>query len=187
MKNQFKISQVERRTPKTIRPRRKVELKSSIKAVILWCPYHTRFLSLKSITVKPSIVKQKDESAYCVLTHRGRCPRCTCQWCWNSQKRFREHRNWWIQVWVSLQHLSCSHVQLDYNLEFLSSSSHSYEQSDGQKRDEEAVVNNLGSDKESIAIRGSFSFLGDDGQTYTVTYVADENGFQPSAAHIPSA
>lgn len=86
---------------------------------------------------------------------------------------------------------------------------YSYEQSDGQKREESAVVNNFGSENESIAIRGSFSFVGDDGQTYTVTYIADENGmifaqfsenkfksnnfsslnlgFQPSAAHIPTA
>jgi hypothetical protein len=48
-------------------------------------------------------------------------------------------------------------------------------------------VNNLGSENESISVRGSFSFVGDDGQTYTVTYIADENGFQPSAPHIPSA
>jgi len=62
-----------------------------------------------------------------------------------------------------------------------------FEQSDGQKRDESAVVNNLGSENESISVRGSFSFVGDDGQTYTVTYVADENGFQPSAPHLPVA
>ncbi|KAL7049061.1 hypothetical protein ACKWTF_003577 [Chironomus riparius] len=69
----------------------------------------------------------------------------------------------------------------------LDSYNFAYEQSDGQKREESAVVNNFGSENESIAIRGSFSFVGDDGQTYTVTYIADENGFQPSAAHIPTA
>ncbi|KAL7049060.1 hypothetical protein ACKWTF_003577 [Chironomus riparius] len=60
----------------------------------------------------------------------------------------------------------------------LDSYNFAYEQSDGQKREESAVVNNFGSENESIAIRGSFSFVGDDGQTYTVTYIADENGFQ---------
>lgn len=68
---------------------------------------------------------------------------------------------------------------LPYNFEF--------EQSDGQKREESAVITNAGAENEAIAVRGSFSFIGDDGQTYTVTYVADENGFQPSAPHLPVA
>lgn len=49
-----------------------------------------------------------------------------------------------------------------------------FEQSDGQKRDEAGEVKLIG--KESgIVMRGSYSFVGDDGQTYTVTYIADEN------------
>lgn len=60
-----------------------------------------------------------------------------------------------------------------------------FEQSDGQKRDETGEIKVI--DKETgIVMRGSFSFIGDDGQTYTVTYIADENGFQPSGAHIPA-
>lgn len=60
-----------------------------------------------------------------------------------------------------------------------------FEQSDGQTRQEQGEVRNVGLENESISVRGSFSFVSDDGQTYTVTYVADENGFQPSAAHLP--
>lgn len=62
-----------------------------------------------------------------------------------------------------------------------------FEQSDGQKRDEVGTLKNAGTETESISVTGSFSFIAEDGQTYTVTYVADENGFQPSAPHLPVA
>ncbi|XP_063701145.1 flexible cuticle protein 12-like [Culicoides brevitarsis] len=62
-----------------------------------------------------------------------------------------------------------------------------YETSNGIKHEESGVVNNVGAENEAISVRGSFSYVADDGQTYTVNYVADENGFQPEAAHIPKA
>lgn len=60
-----------------------------------------------------------------------------------------------------------------------------YETSDGTSRVENAVVNNFGSDNEELSVKGSFSFIADDGQTYTVDYIADKNGYQPSAPHLP--
>jgi len=61
-----------------------------------------------------------------------------------------------------------------------------FEQSDGQSRVETGEVKQIGEEK-GMVMRGSYSFIGDDGQTYTVTYIADENGFQPVGAHIPAA
>lgn len=61
----------------------------------------------------------------------------------------------------------------------------SYETSDGVKRQEEGALQNVGTETESIVVKGSFSWIADDGQTYTVTFVADENGFQPEGAHLP--
>ncbi|CAO1344531.1 unnamed protein product [Diamesa serratosioi] len=60
-----------------------------------------------------------------------------------------------------------------------------YETSDGVSRQETAELKNVGTETEALVVRGSYSFVADDGQTYTVTYIADENGFQPSAPHIP--
>ncbi|KAH8314862.1 hypothetical protein KR074_005374 [Drosophila pseudoananassae] len=57
--------------------------------------------------------------------------------------------------------------------------------SDGQAADAEGVLNNPGTEHESLAVKGSFSFVADDGQTYTVNYIADENGYQPQGDHLP--
>ncbi|KYN35687.1 Flexible cuticle protein 12 [Trachymyrmex septentrionalis] len=42
----------------------------------------------------------------------------------------------------------------------------SYEQSDGQKREETAELKNEGTENESLSVVGSFSFISPDGHTY---------------------
>ncbi|KAJ8717644.1 hypothetical protein PYW07_005574 [Mythimna separata] len=43
-----------------------------------------------------------------------------------------------------------------------------------------------GVEANGIQAAGSYSYTGDDGQVYSVTYTADANGFQPQGAHLPT-
>lgn len=61
----------------------------------------------------------------------------------------------------------------------------SYETSDGVSRTEEAEVKNAGTENEILVVRGTISWYAPDGQQYTITFIADENGFQPQGDHLP--
>ncbi|XP_011631470.1 flexible cuticle protein 12-like [Pogonomyrmex barbatus] len=64
---------------------------------------------------------------------------------------------------------------------------YSYETGNGIQAQEEGHLNNVGTDSEALEARGSFSFTDANGQTYQILYVANENGFQPEGAHLPTA
>ncbi|NP_001166705.1 endocuticle structural glycoprotein SgAbd-3-like [Bombyx mandarina] len=65
---------------------------------------------------------------------------------------------------------------------------YAFETSDGTKAEQEGqVVPGAKPEEGSINVKGSFSYVGDDGQTYSVSYTADENGFRPEGAHLPTA
>lgn len=63
----------------------------------------------------------------------------------------------------------------------------SYETSNGISHQEQAQLKNAGTEDEAMVVQGSYSYYGPDGQLYTVQYIADENGFRPQGAHLPSA
>jgi hypothetical protein len=68
---------------------------------------------------------------------------------------------------------------------YFSTAFYSYETSDGVSRQEEAELTNIGTENEALSVRGTITWIADDGQTYTLNYLADENGFQPEGAHLP--
>ncbi|XP_060805664.1 pupal cuticle protein 36-like [Amyelois transitella] len=58
--------------------------------------------------------------------------------------------------------------------------SYDFETSNGIRADASGVATN------GVQSQGSFGYKGDDGQDYSITYTADENGYQPQGAHLPT-
>ncbi|KAL1394776.1 hypothetical protein pipiens_002990 [Culex pipiens pipiens] len=62
---------------------------------------------------------------------------------------------------------------------------YSYEGGDGTRAiqdGQQIFVNN----QAGTASQGQYTYQGDDGKTYSVSYTADENGYRPSADHLPT-
>lgn len=63
---------------------------------------------------------------------------------------------------------------------------YSYETENGIKQEAVGTMKKYG-DSEVLVMRGSYSYVGPDGLTYEVNWVADENGYRASGAHLPKA
>ncbi|XP_045452840.1 flexible cuticle protein 12-like [Melitaea cinxia] len=64
---------------------------------------------------------------------------------------------------------------------------YAYETSDGTKAEQNGrILPGSAPEEGSLQVSGAFSYIGDDGQTYSVSYTADENGFHPVGAHLPT-
>ncbi|KPI97917.1 PREDICTED: endocuticle structural glycoprotein SgAbd-5-like [Papilio xuthus] len=62
---------------------------------------------------------------------------------------------------------------------------YAYEQTDGTKQEQEGTLVNAGLENEHIVVKGRFTFIGSDGVTYVVTYIADDKGYQPEIEQGP--
>jgi hypothetical protein len=81
-------------------------------------------------------------------------------------------------------------ASLEFILWLILNEFHRFESEDGVKVDQSGSQKQVDpKDPESIGtvMKGSYSYTAPDGKVYTVTWVADENGYQPSAAHLPVA
>lgn len=51
---------------------------------------------------------------------------------------------------------------------------------------EQNYLNNLSTDQEILKEQGSYNYIDNDGNTFQVSYIAHEDGFQPKDAHLPT-
>ena len=63
--------------------------------------------------------------------------------------------------------------------------SYNYETENDIKQEVVGTMKKISEDNEVLVMRGSYEYIGPNGVTYTVNWVADEYGFRPSARHIP--
>ena len=61
----------------------------------------------------------------------------------------------------------------------------SFETENGIQVQEEGTVVRPGTNDESTAKQGSYSYPGPDGVFYSLSYIADDDGFRASGAHLP--
>ncbi|KAL1138370.1 hypothetical protein AAG570_008434 [Ranatra chinensis] len=61
-----------------------------------------------------------------------------------------------------------------------------YKSGDGSSRDEAGVVKNRGSANEAMSVQGQYAYSSPEGAAQ-VSYVADENGYQPTGSNIHPA
>ena len=65
--------------------------------------------------------------------------------------------------------------------------SYSYETENGISHAESGEPRVAGEEGAAVAAQGQFQYTAPDGTPVAVSYVADENGFQPQGAHLPVA
>ncbi|XP_065163128.1 endocuticle structural glycoprotein SgAbd-2-like [Atheta coriaria] len=65
---------------------------------------------------------------------------------------------------------------------------HNFEAGNGISAQEQGVLKNAGQkDAEAEEVQGAFKYTAPDGTPISISYVANENGFQPQGAHLPVA
>ncbi|XP_055533851.1 larval cuticle protein 65Ag1-like [Wyeomyia smithii] len=59
-----------------------------------------------------------------------------------------------------------------------------YDTSNGIRHQESGQLKSI-ADAAAVVVTGTYTYTAPDGQTITLNYVADENGFHPEGAHLP--
>ncbi|GAB0093177.1 endocuticle structural glycoprotein SgAbd-2 [Sergentomyia squamirostris] len=63
---------------------------------------------------------------------------------------------------------------------------YAYETGNGIQAEETGFLKNAGTEQEAQVAQGEYSYTAPDGTVIRMTYIADENGFQPQGDHLPT-
>ncbi|KAF9798809.1 hypothetical protein SFRURICE_020373 [Spodoptera frugiperda] len=78
-------------------------------------------------------------------------------------------------------------IKQTQEVNFDGSYQYSYETGNGIAAQEQGYLKNAGvKDAEAQVAQGSFTYTSPEGIPISVSYIADENGFQPQGAHLPT-
>ncbi|XP_034110278.1 pupal cuticle protein 20 [Drosophila albomicans] len=78
-------------------------------------------------------------------------------------------------------------IKLESKINSDGSYKYEYETGNGIKAEEMGYLKNAGVEgAEALTVEGSFSYSSPEGEQISLTYIADENGFQPQGDHLPT-
>ncbi|XP_060651614.1 pupal cuticle protein 20 [Drosophila nasuta] len=78
-------------------------------------------------------------------------------------------------------------IKLESKINADGSYKYEYETGNGIKAEEMGYLKNAGVEgAEALTVEGSFSYSSPEGEQISLTYIADENGFQPQGDHLPT-
>lgn len=78
-------------------------------------------------------------------------------------------------------------LRQEQEVNFDGSYKYSYETGNGISADEQGFLKNAGQpEQETQVAQGQFQYTSPEGQLIRVSYIADENGFQPQGDHLPT-
>lgn len=63
---------------------------------------------------------------------------------------------------------------------------YSFETGNGISADQKGDLKKVG-DVEALEVQGQFQYPSEDGSNIQLSYIADENGYQPQGAHLPTS
>ncbi|KAG5675016.1 hypothetical protein PVAND_004956 [Polypedilum vanderplanki] len=79
-------------------------------------------------------------------------------------------------------------LSLEQNLNHDGEFNYAFETGDGTRVQQNGQLRQSSFDPKNVgeAVQGAFSYQGDDGQTYALSYTADENGYRPVGDFLPT-